>query len=130
MSNVIKFPEVEESNSKFVETDKVRVWDTVYQVPVSIKIPVDVELDDVDITRQFFIKLCEYYGFEQMDIDRDPDSNATACLFYINGFFLPYGIVNHPSNSFNFKCDNHLYSILLESMAYEYDWPAVDIIEE
>lgn len=130
MSNVIKFPDMEESCSKFVETNQVRVWDTIYQVPVSIKIPVDVELDNVDIIRQFFIKLCEYYGFEPVDVDHrtNPDDNAVVFILYINGFFLPHELTEHLCQGL--KCDYDVYATFLESMANEYEWPVVGHIEE
>lgn len=130
MSNIIKFPDMEKHRSEFVETDRVRVWDTIYQVPVSVKIPVDVELDEVDISRQFFIKLCEYYEFEPVNVDHrtDPDDNAVAFIFYINGFFLPHGLSKYLHKSF--KCNYDVYATFLKSMAEEYEWPVVDRIEE
>lgn len=130
MSNVIKFPDMEESCSKFVETNQVRVWDTIYQVPVSIKIPVDVELDDVNITRQFFIKLCEYYEFEPVNVDHrtNPDDNAVVFIVYINGFYLPHGLCEHLHQGL--KCNYDVYATFLETMAKKYEWPVVGYIEE
>ena len=90
MSNVIKFPNVKEESSDFVETDKVRVWNTIYQIPVKVKIPITAESDDEEMIRQIFISLCEYYRFDHANTDHktNPDDNATIFIFSINIFFF------------------------------------------
>ena len=61
MSNVIKFPNVKEESSDFVETNKVRIWNTIYQIPVKVKIPITAKSDDEETIRRIFISLCQYF---------------------------------------------------------------------
>lgn len=123
--NVIMFPNVKEESSDFVETNKVRIWNTIYQIPVKVKIPITAESDDEEMIRQIFISLCEYYKFVHANVDHktDPDDNAAIFIFSINGFLLPPGVIKHLIQGFRCKCD--VYFTLLDSMAYRYKWPII-----
>ena len=123
--NVIMFPNVNEESSAFVETDKVRVWNTIYQIPVKVKIPITAKSDDEETIRRIFISLCEYYKFVHVKVDHktDSDDNATIFIFSINGFLLPPGVIKHLAQGFRCKCD--VYFTLLDSMAYRYKWPII-----
>ena len=128
--NVIMFPNVKEESSDFVETDKVRVWNTIYQIPVKVKIPITAESDDEEMIRQIFISLCEYYRFDHANTDHktNPDNNATIFIFSINGFLLPPGVIKHLYR--NFKCKYNIYATLLDLMAHEYEWPIIGDTED
>ena len=100
--------------------DNVQIGDTIYKLPIIIKMPKELEgkSDDVENIKYTIMRLCEYYEYEvdiPTDIKQDDKDSSMFAVNEVDGYLIPADVSGLTVRYV--KPDSRIYFNILKAMA-------------